>query len=416
MNIFLDTNVIYTDPFFLRGKNAVLRRLAMHEDVKLFVNQTVYSEVFRGHKTFVEKQVKAAEEALSKLMPYLNKERETLDVKIDQEDLLEDLKDHFTRLEEDGQLVIVPYDIDVLQNIVEVDMHEKAPFIKKEQLTNKGGQKVTYIRKEMRDAIIWYSYQQYIEKNDLEECYFISNNTREFGDVNANQTPDGEPYPLHPEIAENSKLIAYQKPKDFLMHNGEQIKELFKDTSYHTKLLTEELAEHVEQELNEGLAAELIREHLKEEIIQQTENYLADKMPVDIHRDYFMGGYIYPSFLSDVNDIKFQEVDVYGKVITVSVTLEMDVDVDIYLYNPIREGGDDKHEYCATDVLKVEEMVTFLLPLNTDKELDSDNFSLREYIEGIEPSNVDVEIIALETVEHASMFEKEEDYDEDYVR
>ncbi|PFK69356.1 hypothetical protein COJ21_22455 [Priestia megaterium] len=409
MHIFLDTNVFYKDPFLIKGKNAILKRLAKHQNVKMYMNKTVYEELFRGHKNFLEQQVKAAEDSLSKIMPFLIEGRDILDVKVDTDDLLSDLADHLNELVKTEQLEIIDYDVDVFTDIVAMDMHEKTPFIKQEHLVDKKDKKVTYKKKEMRDAIIWYTYQRYIKKHDLENCYFISNNVKEFGDVNAKNTPAGEPYGLHPEIAEASNLISYRYAYDFLTHNQDEIKELFTDTDHHSLLLSEELAEQVETELEQGLAAELVKEYLTDTIVQESENYISDELPDEIHEDYFIGGYVQPSFLSDIDNIKLEEVDVYGNDISVSVTLEINVDVDIYLYNPGHEGREDKHMYCATDVVELEERVVFLVPLNNEKEIDTDNFSLRNYIKGMEPRNVDVEILQQKTIEHTDMF-----YDEDY--
>lgn len=409
MNIFLDTNALYKDPFLSRGNNTILRRLARHEDVKLFVNQTVYSELLRSHQTFLEKQVKAADEALSKLISYLNKERDTLDIDVDTEDLIADLKSHFSRLEEEEQLKIVPYDTDVLQDIVEVDMYEKAPFIKKEQLTNKGGQKVPYTKKEMRDAIIWYSYQRYIEKNDLKDCYFISNNTREFGDENAGKTPDGEPYSFHPEIAENSKLIPYRNANDFLVHNAGEVKSLFLDL--YTKILSDDLYGKVYEELKNGLAEELIITYFEEQILSQTQNFLSDKDVEDLHEDYFIGGYI-SALGGYIRSIEFLDFDIYGDEITVALDITVEMDVEIYLTNPVYDDRHEKYQYQGINTIEVEENVIFILPIDTEKDIDETDFSLSEYIKDVEPNSLDVDFVDWHNSSNPTLFSDEPEYEE----
>lgn len=37
MNIFVDTNIFYKDPFLLRGKNIILKELAKADNVKIFL-------------------------------------------------------------------------------------------------------------------------------------------------------------------------------------------------------------------------------------------------------------------------------------------------------------------------------------------------------------------------------------------
>ncbi|MGX9161980.1 PIN domain-containing protein [Priestia megaterium] len=405
MNIFLDSNVFHTDPFLQKGEKPILLRLAQHEDVKLFINETVYSEVERHHKSFLEREIKSAQDALSKLTPFLNKDRETMDISINFKNLMDDFSDFFQELGTEEQMAIIGYDADVLKHIVKMDMYEEVPFIKQEIITNKQGDKVTKKKKEMRDAIIWYSIQEYIEKNTLEDCYFISNNIKEFGADGASKTPQEEPYPLHPAIAEKSKITAaYRNVHDFLTHNSETVKELFTDTSLHSRILSGDLLEQVEKELKDGLAEQLVENFLTNEIIQHTHDYILEKDPDDIHSDYFMGGYVDPESHGQITDIGLQDVDVYGESITVSIDLEVEMDVDIYLYNPVYDDKEEKFQFYGTDTVTVAENVIFLIPLNESKEIDSTNFSLQEYIDGQEPGNVNVEIIEMKTTTHEEMF------------
>lgn len=55
MNIFVDTNILYKDPFLLRGKNIILKELAKADEVKIFLNKAVVDEIKRGDKVFFEK-------------------------------------------------------------------------------------------------------------------------------------------------------------------------------------------------------------------------------------------------------------------------------------------------------------------------------------------------------------------------
>ena len=58
MNIFVDTNIFYKDPFLLRGKNIILKELAKADNVKIFFNKAAFEEVKRGNKVFFEKNLK----------------------------------------------------------------------------------------------------------------------------------------------------------------------------------------------------------------------------------------------------------------------------------------------------------------------------------------------------------------------
>ncbi|MDN4524401.1 PIN domain-containing protein [Fictibacillus fluitans] len=411
MNIFLDTNVFFNDPYLTKGKKPILLRLAKHKDVKLFINQTVYSEVLRKHKVFTDQELKTAVEALSKIKHLFDPKRENVKIDVKIEDIVDDVISHFETLELEEQLKIIPYDVDVLKDVVEMDMYEKEPFIKRLKLTNKKEEVVPYKKKEVRDSIIWYTYKRYIEKNNLENCFFISHNTKDFGAFGAGNTPKGQPYTLHENLSDSSNIIAYRDINDFLSNNAVEIKELFKDKQLHERILSDDFAEQIEEELKGGLATVLVEKHLIEQITQYTESYLSDTLPEEIHDDYYMGGYVEPTYFSDIDNVELIEVMTYGGDISVAVSLEIDVDIDINLYNPAHNDRIDKHQYYATDRVKIEESVIFLLPIDEKKALDVAKFSLRDYVKGIEPRSVDIQIVSRETIEHEDMF-NEEDFDE----
>lgn len=54
--------------------------------------------------------------------------------------------------------------------------------------------------------------------------------------------------------------------------------------------------------------------------------------------------------------------------------------------------------------MEVQESVIFLIPINLDKELEDDTFSLEEYIKGTENSNLNVEIIATKNIDRTDIY------------
>ncbi|QEL82651.1 DUF4935 domain-containing protein (plasmid) [Bacillus sp. JAS24-2] len=410
MNIFIDSNIIYRDPFLTKGFNNVLNRLAKHEDVTLFISKAVYMEVLRGHKVFLEEQLKAANKIHNKISRYLIEDKQNFTIDIKLEDLLQDFENQYLQLQEEAKLKIIDFDKDVLEFVVEIDMYEKSPFIKKNEVQNKSGEMIPYKKKEIRDAIIWYSYQVYIKNNNLDNCYFLSNNTNEFGDENAKDIPNNEPYNLHPELNTDLSIIPYKTTQGFLTHNDEKVKELFKDIN--ELILSEELSEKIEEELNNGFAEELIDKYFKEQILSETQNFISNKQPDDIHDDYFMAGYIDPNVSSDILNVQVAEIELYGGELTVALDIEVDADVDVYLFNQGYDDRNEKFQYYATDTIKVEESIIFIIPINTEKELIEETFSLKEYIGDVEPNNLNIEFLQWTNTNHRKMFDIEPDFEE----
>ncbi|HDX9587755.1 TPA: DUF4935 domain-containing protein [Bacillus cereus] len=403
MNIFLDSNILFKDPYLEKGLNKTLNRLARHEDVKLFISKVVYMEVLRGHKIFLENEIKSVNTALKRMNPYLDSKKNVFIFNVQIDDLLKDFEDNYNIFQEEQKLKIIDYDADVFAHIVEMDMHEKGPFIKKQEFENKNGDIVRFNKKEVRDAIIWYSYQVFIEKNDLKDCYFISNNTKEFGDTGSNKSPENEPYSLHPEINKSDNIIAYKSVKGFLTHNDEGVKELF--TDIHIEILSDDLFEKIEEELEDGFAEELVETFLTEEILVYTQNYLENKQPIDINDAHYMDGHLSPNMDDGyITQVVFNDVEVYGNEITITVDVVVEMDVEIYLYNPVYDNSDEKYQYYGTETVEVEESIVFVLSIDDEKEINEENFSFRKYAEGIEPDNLDIEVIGLKKIRNTSPF------------
>lgn len=397
---------MYTDPFFTKGKNRILLSLAKHNGVKLYINETVYEELLRGHKVFLEKEINTVRKSLALINSFLELATKKVVFDADLPLLLDDFSSRYDEIQNTEQMKIIQYDSEVLKQIVKIDMYDDNPFTKNIQSTDDNGTTRNITKKEIRDAIIWYSYQTYIEKNKLENCYFISRNVAEFGDAKAKKSPIEQPYNLHPYI-NNNNLIAYKNIHGFLVHNDIKVKEIFYE--FHSNKLSEDLFENIYEELNEGLVKELVTKLFLKEIISSTQQYLSEFEPEDIHKDYFMGGYV-SSTMYDVNNIELNDVDIYGGNIAVAVDLELLMDVEVYLYDPTGDRHDKfKHE--ATDTMEVQVSIVFLIPVNVDKDLDEVTFSFREYIKGSESEigNLNVEIINTLNIDHTDMFPE---YDE----
>ncbi|MEW4206772.1 hypothetical protein Q0O28_28660 [Bacillus thuringiensis] len=148
------------------------------------------------------------------------------------------------------------------------------------------------------------------------------------------------------------------------------------------------------------------------QIYEETQGFISNKQPNDIHDDYFMAGYIDPNIYPEILNVQVAEIDIYGGALTVALDIEVDADVDVYLFNQGYEDIDEKFKYYSTDTIKVEESIIFIIPINTEQELIEKKFSLKEYIGDVEPNNLNIEFIGWTNIRHEDMFSKEPDYEE----
>ena len=406
MNIFLDANVIYKDPLFKNVKNKILLMLAKHDDVKIYMSKAVYSEVLRAHKVYLEEGLKTIQIAQGKLVPYLNKPRDTFDINISIDKLVDDFESYLEELQSEEQLVIIDYNSKVLERVVELDMFEKSPFIKKKVSTNKE----TIVKKEIRDAIIWFSYEEYILENNLGNCYFISNNTKEFADSSIyDKSKVTQPYPLHPNLQEKVEIIAYKSVHDFLTHKNDTVQELFKDEKLHAIILTTDLFKTIESELSTGYLEDLVKQNFAEDIFETARSYLTKLEPSDIHEDYHMIGYVDTNFdLGEIENIRLLNMESYGDSIAVMAEASIELDVEIYMYNPVYDTKDEKYSYFGQDVIKLKQLIEFIIPITPDKGLDIENFSLSTYLNGEEEYlETDIQIVELKNIHHVDLYPDE---------
>ncbi|PHB39077.1 hypothetical protein COE86_04160 [Bacillus toyonensis] len=116
--------------------------------------------------------------------------------------------------------------------------------------------------------------------------------------------------------------------------------------------------------------------------------------------------------MGDITKIQVNDIEVYGGEIIITLDIELDMHVEVYLYNPVHDSRNDKYEYYATDIVKVEESIVFVIPINIEKEINEETVSFEEYIDGFEPDNLNMEFIQRTNIDHKEMFPEDYEYEE----
>lgn len=186
MNIFLDTTVTFLDPFIKQNYNRSLLKMAReYKDIKFYMSEVVHKETLRHFKRNVKKHLEdlsKVERSLKDFKPgysntVFNREEEMEEIEEKVKELLSNLEIFYLELQEDGLLNILSCPNDILSELVDRSVNRIKPF--KER------------KSEFRDAVTWLTYTKYAEKNDLSNCYFISNNVTDFyDDIKVGLHPD----------------------------------------------------------------------------------------------------------------------------------------------------------------------------------------------------------------------------------
>jgi hypothetical protein len=380
MNIFLDTNIVYKDPFFQRGKLIILRELAKAEDVTVYINKAVLAETRRGYREYIQGHLKEFQRTSSHLNKYIGNEEDNITISLDLDYFLTEFDSTIEALEAENILVITPYYAEVVDEIVKIDMYKLAPFY------NKVSEK-----KSVRDAIIWYSYNRYIEENQLDQCYFLSHNTNDFAENHKEaQSKESLQYELNKALGEHSYKSIHKSCDDFIKIYKEKIQEIFEENDIN--ILTPSLIRKIEHLFVEQNA--LLE--LEEFICEQVEDVVVEDI-MHLAPPHEISGYVdsdgYSGEMED--EIQLRNFSSYGSRLLLDVSLTYEKTVEVYIYNPERDPGEERHTYMGNENLTYEVNCTLTWEVtNHLLALSSDSFDIGKIIELKEPEDITVKLVS----------------------
>ncbi|MFB1100387.1 PIN domain-containing protein [Terribacillus sp. JSM ZJ617] len=169
MNFFLDSTV------FQNGKDVFLNNklsrkffdICEQQDFSIYISEVVLQEIRRQYKEFMKMQLTNIKKGMGALntvprLSYINQSLPDIDR------LTGAFDDYFEQLRSEGRIILVPYDNNILPELIDRSIHRIMPFTEKKQ--------------EFRDAVIWFSYAKLAEEEQLENCFLISGNTTDYLD------------------------------------------------------------------------------------------------------------------------------------------------------------------------------------------------------------------------------------------
>lgn len=182
--------------------------------------------------------------------------------------------------------------------------------------------------------MIWQTYSDFINSNNLENCYLLTSNVNDFGLKKSENN-----FIIHPELKKECEQIVlintfkeiHKTYKSYIENQEEQIKQKFQTWIEN---------EHID----EKYVHNLLWENYVEVIADNISNYL-DKMDLD---KYFedshlinMGGY------SEINEFNWEncydiEIEILEENAIISGILDVNAEIEGYGYNSVRDPGDEK--------------------------------------------------------------------------
>ncbi len=342
MDIFIDTSVVYTDPFWKRNFPGQLLEAAKDGRVRVYIADVVLRELKRNFEKQLDKEFSAINSANSNIKKLSRRHQ---DIPAPTKDkYLEDFDNFYEELFKNKNVIKLPTDQSMFNDLLDRAIERKKPF--------------TDNRSEFKDAVIWTTYFKYAKEKGLTNCHLLSSNKKDFTDN------DGK---LHPELKNDyDKFEVHITIDDFYKANKETIdKPLIEFQQWIDK-----------QSINDKYVFDLLfnneTDKVYDEVRRKFEN--ADPSPFveDRESGNVFGGYV------DVDEVEWYdcddiEIDVIKDYAIISGKLNLNATLELYSYNSVRDPGDDKFPYYGSADRELNVYFNFIF----DKDETPKSFEVR---------------------------------------
>ncbi|AZB11647.1 DUF4935 domain-containing protein [Chryseobacterium sp. G0162] len=331
MNIFIDSNILYQDYFFENKSNKKLLDYCNEGLLNLYMSEIVRLELRRQLQKELENKNKELEK-LSKELKRLNIQQEINLIPTDEH--LEKFDNFYKRLNSNENFFIIQYKNEFLPDIVNRAINRKKPF--------------TEEKSELKDALIWKTYSDFVETHNSLECILLTNNTSDFCDKK-------DKTKIHRELeTDTNKFSVINSSYDFIRKNAAELESPDKRFLTYMKQV----------DINNLFAFEIISENFEEIIEEAMRNKIDGMHPSDItNADYFLDGQLV-SYGCEILECEGVEYEILNETALISGIIYASCEVEILEYNSIRDPGED--QYTSVGELNV----TFKIHFNFDMRKD----------------------------------------------
>ncbi len=308
MNVFLDSNILFSDPYFTGNFERNFLNTLKTINGRLYLSEVVYKETIKNYRREVKKRRRAYSSAYGYLIKILPSRPEfTLQ---EDEIYVQELIAFYNELQELGILEIIEHNqFDIYSKIVNRALDNKKPFADGKE--------------EFKDTVIWLSYAHFVEEKSLSNCFFITNNSSEF--FNSKKTD------LHQDLLEDTRRIkGYLSIEAFMTAESKLISEATEEAreeAYFERLIELGSSKKVK---SLDYIDDLLKEYFTETINDEITFYIDHLNAVDRYKLFLnfievQTGPIYKMKMIDVErEVYRDEVVIYGVVqVTHDVSMQI---------------------------------------------------------------------------------------------
>ena len=205
MNIIIDTNILFQDPFFRGPKSRVIFDYLEKTRSHLIIPTIARKEMMALYRAQLSTELKGVQKCAESIKKWCYDGTSKIEFHIDIEKETKTYLEFLDGLVHGGGALELPYRDEYLNELVERQINRKKPA------NDKGEQ--------FRDVIIWLSIKEMLRQTH-HRAVFISQNTKQFANVDLNG--------LHPDLinelsAENLQLEYYPSLDDFIKLHSSKV-------------------------------------------------------------------------------------------------------------------------------------------------------------------------------------------------
>ena len=322
MNIFLDSNIQFEDYFFENKSSASILEYAKEGLINLYISEIVRLELRRQF----QKEIESKNRDLNKILKDSKRLKINSEIKlICLNKQLEKFDGFYSELEDNYENIAI---LEV-KNIFLPDIVDRAIYRKKPFTENKS---------ELKDAIIWKTYSNYVEEYNKADCILLTNNVSDF-------CSKKDKSKIHPELEKDTnKFKVINTSFSFIKEYSSKIESPEHQFSMYISKL----------EIDENFTLKLIKGNFISEVEDKIDEKLEDTNPFDIKDiGYWNDGYI-TGFGKELLTCEDIEYDISGNTALISGKLKVSCETESYEYNSSKERGEDSFIFFNEDSLVFE--------------------------------------------------------------
>lgn len=329
MDIFIDTSVIYTDPFWKRNFPGQLLKTAVDGRLTIYIADVVLRELRHNFEKQLEKEFSSVISSNSNIKKLSLKHTDI--VVPNRVQYLTDFDNYYDELFKIKNIVKLPTDKNILDELLERAIIRRKPF--------------TDNRSEFKDAVIWITYFKYAKSKGLDDCHLLTNNKKDFTDNEGN---------LHQELINDyDKFTVHVTIDDFYKTKKDYIeKPILEFQEWISK-------KKLDDRIVFGLLSGYEMDKVYSELQSKFENIDPSTLLDDREAANVIGGYV------DIDVVEWYkcdniEVDVISNYAIISGILLLNLTLELYGYNSVRDPGDEKFPHYGSVSKEVKVYFNFL--------------------------------------------------------